>query len=356
MRNCFIHLVALFILWTATSPVVAQDSSSQGLFSNNQILTFTLMGDIKNLLADRRGEPSYFSMQLLEQTAGGDSLSLDLRVRTRGHFRRLPGNCVYPPLLLNFPRSKVPDQSIFKGQNKLKLVMPCRGDIYVYREYLTYQLVNLISPHTFKVRLVHVVLWDTEKEKVSREIPGFLLEDEDEMAARIDGKIIKDGIFRPEDFTQEDFLLMASLQFLIGNTDWSTQYRQNIKIVETRDRLLAIPYDFDHAGLVYSPYAEPAVELKLNSVRDRRYRGYCVEDLKLFEPAVALFNKKKDEIYSLYSQNSQIKKGYKKSTLRYLDEFYETINDPELFAEAFQYPCSSNNTGNVIIRGLKENE
>lgn len=355
MRTSFIEILSFVILWNVISTVSAQPPIKQGLFTDDKILTFTLKGDVKHLLADRKGEPSYFPMHLLETMADGDTLSLDLRIRTRGHFRRLPENCVYPPLLLNFPRSKVPDQSLFKGQNKLKLVMPCRGEIYVYREYLTYQLANLISPNTFKARLVRVVLLDTQKQKASKEILGFLLEDEDEMAARIDGEIIKDGIFRPEDFTQEDFLLMASLQFLIGNTDWSTQYRQNIKVVETKDKLLAIPYDFDHAGLVFSPYAKPAAELELNSVRDRRYRGYCVDDLILFEPITTLFNEKKDEIYTLYSENSQLKNGYKKSTLRYFDAFYKIINDPELFAEAFQYPCSSDNTGNVIIRGLRDN-
>ncbi len=355
MHTSFTQILLFIILCNLITAVSAQDPLGEGLFSDHKTLSITLEGDVKHLLADRRGEPTYFSMHLLEPTANGDTLSLDLQVRTRGHFRRLPGTCLYPPLLLNFPRSEVPDQSVFKGQNKLKLVMPCRGEIYVYREYLTYQLANLISPNTFKARLVHVILQDTVKQKASDEILGFLLEDEDEMAARIDGEIIKDGIFRPEDFTQEEFLVMASLQFLIGNTDWSTQYRQNIKIVETKDKLLAIPYDFDHAGLVFSPYARPADALELNSVRDRRYRGYCVEDLTLFEPIVTLFNEKKDEIYPLYSDNAQIKNGYKKSTLRFLDEFYKIINDQDLFSKAFQYPCSSNNTSNVIISGLQDN-
>lgn len=355
MRNSLVQILSLIFLCGILHPLASQDSTREGLFSEDKILSFTLKGDIKNLLADRKGEPTYFSMHLLEPRGKGDTLSLDLRVRTRGHFRRLPGTCMYPPLLLNFPRSKIPDHSIFKGQNKLKLVMPCQGELYVYREYLTYKLANLISANTFRVRLVQVILQDTVKQKTSKEILGFLLEDEDDMAARLNGKIIKDGIFRPEDFTQEEFLLMASLQFLIGNTDWSTQYRQNIKVVETKDRLLAIPYDFDHAGLVYAPYAKPAAELELNSVRDRRYRGYCLDDLSIFDSLINLFNEKKDKIYALYSENSQLKKGYKKSTVRYLDEFFKIINDQDLFAEAFQYPCSRNNTGNVIIRGLRDN-
>ena len=232
--------------------------------------------------------------------------------------------------------------------------MPCRGEEYVYREYLTYRLLQKLTPYSFKARLARVTFGNADGDKSTNPILGILLEDEDAMAQRIGGEIVKDGIFKPSSFTQEDFLLMASLQFLIGNTDWSTEYRQNIKIVKTDEKILAIPYDFDHSGLVYAPYAQPAEALELESVRDRRYRGYCLENPEQFQPIIDYFNKMREDVYSLYIENTMLKKGYQKSTLRFLDDFYAIINDPEDFTDTFGYPCKANNTSNVIIKGLKE--
>ena len=63
---------------------------------------------------------------------------------------------------------------------------------------------------------------------------------------------------------------------------------QNIKFL-SKDQAtapFAVPYDFDHAGIVSTPYALPAEELHMSSVRQRRYRGYCVQDLNVFEPVI----------------------------------------------------------------------
>ena len=115
-----------------------------------------------------------------------------------------------------------------------------------------------------------------------------------------------------------------------------------------------VPYDFDHAGIVSAPYALPAEELQMSSVRERRYRGYCMNDITKFEPVIAIYNGLKNEIYSLYNNCSLLDSKYVKSTIKYLDEFYKTINDPKALQKAFGYPCDKNGTGNVIIKGLRE--
>jgi hypothetical protein len=46
---------------------------------------------------------------------------------------------------------------------------------------------------------------------------------------------------------------------------------------------------------------------------------------------------------------------YKKATIKFLDEFYETINDPKQVQKEFGYPCDPNGTGNVVIKGLRDN-
>ena len=44
----------------------------------------------------------------------------------------------------------------------------------------------------------------------------------------------------------------GGFEYMIGNTDWSVEYLQNIKLatVDSNSAPITIPYDFDHAGIV----------------------------------------------------------------------------------------------------------
>lgn len=325
------------------------------LFGSEDIFRITLHGEIASLLRDRNGKPKYTRLKLSYSEANGDLITLPLKVRQRGNFRRLKSNCSLPPLLLNFPKKKTTN-TLFEGQNKIKLVMPCRDDKYVLQEYYTYKLYNLITPKSFKVRLIEVVL-DDPGLKSREKLPfyGFLLEEEDEMAKRNNMISIKRMLLRPEITQREDFLNMAVFNYLIGNTDWSVQYRQNIKLIAEDSVSLpaTVPYDFDHAGIVRAPYAHPAEELKLRSTLERRYRGYCLEDMQEFKDVLARYDNLKEDIYGVYTSTSLLEDKYVQRTLKYLDEFYATIHDPKKLRSEFQYPCQKNSTGNIVIKGLK---
>jgi hypothetical protein len=143
---------------------------------------------------------------------------------------------------------------------------------------------------------------------------------------------------------------------MIGNTDWSIQYLQNIKLLakDASSLPVAIPYDFDHAGIVEAPYAKPAEELHLRSTRERRYRGYCMADMTPFEPVVERYIHMKADLYSVYVDNLQLDEKYKKATTEFLDDFFSILSDPRHWQKEFAYPCDKNGTGNVVIKGLKE--
>ena len=53
-----------------------------------------------------------------------------------------------------------PATSLFAGQRKLKLVTHCRNDAsfqqYVLLEYSAYRMYNVLTPHSFRVRLANV--------------------------------------------------------------------------------------------------------------------------------------------------------------------------------------------------------
>ena len=348
-------LCAICACFIVPVSILAQSGPKQeNLFDSDSILTITLRGDIKALLNDRQENSQFHPLVVSYIDQEGIESNISAEAKTRGHFRKLKANCLYPPLLLHFFKSDSLQLTLFKDQEKLKLVMPCSGDNYVVYEWLTYKLYNIISPQSFKARLVRIMLSDNNKKKTISPFYGILLEDENQMATR-NNEIIISRKMAPEDTKPDSFLKMAVFEYMIGNTDWSVQYLQNIKLVATdsTQRPGTVPYDFDHAGIVNAPYAEPAEELNMASVLERRYRGYCLQDIKQFDPVIALYNNVKPAVYNLYKNCSLVDKRYLKTTIKYLDDFYAAINDPVALKKEFSYPCDKNGTGNIIIKGLK---
>ena len=326
------------------------------LFESDEIFEVTLRGDLRKAFRDRSEDPQYHQATLHYQE-GETTFDIPVRVKSRGNFRKSMAGCKYPPLFVNFKKSITPENSVFKDQDKTKLVTPCSGDQYVINEYLVYKLYNLITPLSFRARMVKIIFEDTVKNKISDPYYSYFLEEEKQMAKR--NQLISDETMglRPISLQGDTYLTMAVFQYLIGNTDWSLEYLQNIKLLAEDSSSLPtpVPYDFDHAGIVRAPYAKPAPELQLTSTQVRRYRGYCVKNMNVFSEIFKNFNNLKDDFYAVYEDNLLISDSYKKQTIKFLDKFYETINDPKEASEDFLYPCDPSGTGNVIIKGLNTN-
>ncbi len=359
-------VIGLFLVLSLQITLSAQESEVRtlidttcihdALFESDEIFVICLKGDLRKLFNDRRGETSYHPILMSYILPNGKTDSLKIRVKTRGHFRRKRENCKIPPLLLRFDSIQSQSNNLFTGQNKIKLVTPCVDHKYVLREYLIYKIHQLISANSFHVRLVKLCFEDSVKGGKTEEKYAILLENHNLLADRLHAKLFKRLNTRPQIILREEFLNMSVFQYLIGNTDWSVQYLHNIKLMIQKDKhgLVPIPYDFDHAGLVNAPYAKPIEELRMVSVRQRRYRGYCIKNIEEFQPTFDLFNRLKTDIYAIYINNPLLEEKYIKQSLKYLDEFYQTINNPKFAAKAFQYPCSPFGTGNVVIKGLKD--
>ncbi len=338
------------------APALRPTSAEKGLFDTDDVLHITLSGNIRPLLKNRVGSPTNHSLTLAYAKEDGSKQAIPVEVKTRGHFRRMKGNCSYPPLLIQFSADSAHLSSVFREQRNLKLVMPCKGDQYIVREWLVYELYNLVTPQSFRARLVKVNLEDDESPKPSTPFYGILLEEENLMAKR-NRMVSVERKVKPMQTKTDAFLTMAVFEYLIGNTDWSVQYLQNIKLLAADSTAFpptAVPYDFDHAGIVDAPYAQPAEELRMRSTRERRYRGYCVQDMMVFESTIARYNQLKPDIYRVYTECPLLDEKYIKSTVQYLNEFYATVNDPKLWQKEFAYPCDPEGTGNVVIKGLKK--
>ena len=360
----FKFIVACLILLMVFIPLGSyafQDSTienrqlSGGLFDKNEVLNISLEGDIETLLNDRGDDPSYHILTLHVNDAGVEE-SLDLRVRVRGNFRRLPENCDTPPLKFNFKRHDVPEESIFAGNPELKLVVPCKGEDYVAREYLTYKLYNLFTDYSFRVRMVRFTFDDMDMDEITNPRYGFLIEDKDVLASRNNASLIERLNYRPQIVDQMAFHRMSVFAYMIGNTDWSIQYLHNIELLFLNEEkiFVSVPYDFDLVGFVSSPYARPSPALKLRSVRERVYRGYCLEDLNVLNSTFQQFQELRPKIYSIITESSLIDGEFMEFATDYLDNFFETLEDDRKMSREFSYPCSRHGTGNVVISGMRD--
>ncbi|MFN8348596.1 MAG: hypothetical protein U0X91_26580 [Spirosomataceae bacterium] len=322
------------------------------LFKNEDIIQLKIITNLKALQKDRGDKPVNHWGRLLYARKKKGYINIPIKLRVRGNFRRLTTNCVFPPLLLDLPKKK-DKNSIFERQNRLKLVTHCQNEEYIFQEYLVYRMYNLITDCSFRARLAQVTYEDSAGKKEPQTRYAFLLEDDDDMSKRNQAKNYN---IKQTPMLYVDSLQMATVavfEYLIGNTDWSVPYLHNIKLIAKKGGKspIPVPYDFDHSGIVEAKYARPAEQLELASVRERLYRGLTYSP-EIFQQVFERFKKAKSEIYTLYQNNPKLNAGYIKRTLRYLDEFYETIDNPKEVKRVFVYGGGKKAT--AVIKGLDQ--
>jgi hypothetical protein len=126
-------------------------------------------------------------------------------------------------------------------------------------------------------------------------------------------------------------------QFLVGNTDWAafspapdeSECCHNMTVIgDPAGPVFPVPYDFDWTGLVSARYARPDPSLPIRSVRQRVYRGVCHAGGEL-DATLPAFLKRKEAIYALVQDQEGLEEKRVEQTVKYLDEFYEVIDDPK---------------------------
>jgi hypothetical protein len=322
------------------------------LFKKDEMLELKLTTNFKPLMKDRAlAKPPYHWAKLEYDTKKKGTVTLKIRIKVRGNFRKSPANCAFPPLLLNIPNKK-DKNTIFEHQNLLKLITHCRNEDYVFQEYLVYKVYNTLSDYSFKARLAKVTYQDSAGKRETETRYAFLLEDEHFLANRNKTKNINLKQLPNSGIDSVNMAMVSVFEYMIGNTDWSVPFLHNIKLMGKPNGMPhAVPYDFDHSGIVEAKYARPAEILDIHSVRQRLYRGITYSPA-VFKEVFDTFKNKKSEIYAIYQQNSQLKADYIERTIKYLDDFYKIIDDPKSLKNVFVLGGGKATTGNVIIKGL----
>ncbi len=305
------------------------------LFASHDVFGLTLEFDQGSVLAERKGEGTYLPAVLTYTDAPGEQVGLEIEVRTRGRYRRERGTCSFPPLRLNFV-TKQAKGTVFAKQDKLKLVTHCRKSYeqLVLREHLLYRAYNLLTDRSYRVRLVEIAYVDSAQKRDPITRYAFFIEDKQTMAERNGFVAIEEPEVDFDDLVKADLNRLEVFQYMVGNTDWSAIRGMDDDCCHNttpmrgdNGAIVSVPFDFDLAGAVDAPYATPDPDLHLRSVRQRLYRGYCGPKAQL-ESTLQAFRARKQDIYALYRAEERLDSRRAVQMVGYLDEFYETIEDP----------------------------
>lgn len=228
-----------------------------------------------------KGDTIYQSRTLFYTRPSGTKDSIKVGLRGRGNSRT--EICYFPPLWIKITKRHAKG-TLFEGNKKLKLVMPCGRDDesndLIIREYLCYKLYEIVTNCYFRTRLVDIELTELRgKKSVVHMQKGILIEDADKTAKRFNAKLLKNVKLDASFFLDTAGFRFDLFQFMIANTDWSKQFEHNTKIIHRQHKAIGIPYDFDMSGLVDASYAVVSQingqQLPITSVTERYYRGFC---------------------------------------------------------------------------------
>ena len=334
MRPTCVLLVAM---------LTCQPAAAAALFEDTAVLNARLTGPIASLVDELDPESERgFTLQV------GDAAHA-VKVRVRGNSRLRV--CEFPPLRLNFRRSE-PAGSPFDGQDKLKLVTHCRnsstGEQDLLEEYLAYRILNVLTDVSFRVRLLRLQYVDEPAGDGPAEFAirhAFVLESDEALARRLGGKAVTLPGVPKRRYDRQHAALVFVFQYLIANTDWSfvrAEYDagccHNITLVDVDDVLLTVPYDFDLAGIVNARYAFPDPFLRIDRVRQRLYRGICM-DRETLSQALDTVLARQPQIMAAVSTTPALAARGAEQSGRFLQGFFERAADRERLLQRFERDC-----------------
>jgi len=352
-HNSGIFYLALSVLLLCSGPVSAQlevlhvrqvdtIETTLDLFGEAAPMNITLTFDIKKYQREKfKGEymPVHFRYQL------NDTLHLDkeMRLKARGSFRR--NHCSLAPFWLDVRKTDQENEDS-AGFHRIKIVTHCKGsqayNEYVLKEYLCYKIYNLITPVSFRVRLVRMTYVDTGRKNKPTEGWAFMIEPQEMLAKRLEAVEVQRDDLSTSLLRPWEMDILAVFQYMIGNVDYSIYGGQNIKFLGLPGFGSAgyspVPYDFDYTGFVDTYYAIPSEFTGINSVRDRYYLGPCREE-GAYEAAIEHINRLREEIFRLVEDFEYLDQKHKLKVLDYLEEYFESSERPKSLISSFQRTC-----------------
>lgn len=339
MRITTYYLIPLLLLWVACTKETAENTSAKSIFQvirQADPVELRLTTRLQDLVGNT-SEESYHKATLEITRRNSPPSIYQIEVRPRGITRRK--FCSFPPLKIKFKKAELARDSL-ADHNELKLVTHCQADsLYdqlILKEDMVYRLYNVLTDRSFQTQLVRITYIDSAQSVPTITRYGFLIEGEEEVASRLGGTFMADGVELPKILDKEQYKLFVYFQYMIGNTDWNLGNRHNNGLLTFESGLSTgetaspypIPYDFDYSGMVNAPYAQVFESLPISNVRERllMWRGKKDED---FSAIVQLFKDKQTELQAVIDHTTGLSDSIRQDALNYLFSFFPLLDHPE---------------------------
>lgn len=319
---------------------IAQTANKPGTIfeylAREEAVKMTLEADMTTLLASRQVDEYYPALLTLS-----DGKSFQVKIKPKGKYRRKVAEV--PPLKIKFTKKSLQAEGL-DTLNEVRLVLPCYdnilGDELIIREYLTYRMFEKLTGASVRARLVKLTLRDTHVEKSRKVMYAILLEDNEETAARLNGVLVEQYGLPVDSTILYQTALVAMFEYMIGNTDWDISMMRNVRLIRSAEsgKILVIPYDFDFSGFVSAPYASPASESGLLTVRDRFLMANGI-DRDALRRATQILKSAKPDLYAI-CRSKLISRDSSLELMGYLDTFFDQITETDDVPVRMRVPLS----------------
>ena len=320
-----------------SSGVISAPEAPNPLFQSNEILDITLTAPF-GLIDRERDKEQKYDATLSYQDSTGQTSTQKISLKVRGNNRLRKDLCKYSQLWIDF-KKKTSRNTIFEGQDEVKLVVQCRGQDryqdYIAKELQAYQLFNELTELSFATRAVRVTYVDSDKSGASRTQLAFFIEHQEQLAERRGMREFKDQRIPLEKLDPLQSSLVSLFMYMVSNVDYSMVQGapgdnccHNTKLLEsTEGTYYPIPYDFDATGYVDTSYAVPSEALHQRNVKQRVYRGFCVSE-DIMAETLATFRQQRVAMEGIIGNTSLVTEKIASKSLEFMEDFYDVINDP----------------------------
>jgi hypothetical protein len=312
------------------------------LFSAEEPLHITLRFDVKTF-KKTKSQDVYLDAEMTQVLGDNSLVSKSIQVKAGGTMRRT--FCHMPPIWLNMGQAGIEADS-HQENLRMNMVLPCKDadpyEPYVLKEYMAYKIYNLITPLSYRVRLVKLTIIDTGKGDEVTEEWAFIQEPDGLLTHRLDAKLIQSENLSMNVMNPEQMSSLSMFQYMIGNADYSVTGRYNLAILSLNSPgpsgFLPIPYDFDYSGLVNTLYAVPSESLGTTSVQERYYLGLCHEK-EVHEKAIMELEESGEKIMKFVKDFKYLDNPEKLEMIEYLNSYFKESRESGFIDSKINSTC-----------------
>ena len=335
-----IKILFLSVLYLVLNTNLSHSQSNE-LFRDDLNLKVQLSFDFKELYKNTN-DSIFIKSKMIFSGEGLGEDTITARVRVRGNFRKKI--CYFKPMRLEI-RKKQAQNTIFEENRKLKIVVPCQNeknkDGLIYKELMAYKFFEELSDIHLKTQPIFLKIIEKKNgREIGHTMFAFLVEDDNKVADRHEIKKYPKRRMSPLAVKDSSAINFTLFSYMIGNTDWSMSYQHNTEMFYDGKRMIAIPYDFDHSGLVNAFYAKPNPMLNISSVTERVYRGLCKRDPQTFSNMRKFYLSKENSIFSVLNGFKEFldEKEFER-LYDYIESFYDILKSDTAFKNNIISKC-----------------